>query len=584
MYMFIFTSHAKVQIHMISTENETPSSFIAQDASRSVMLRNLILGLALLLPLLIIGMQNRLIPAFDTINTSQMNVNALRGQADYVGMANYQMVLEDAAFTQTLTYTLSVAVTRVAIVALIPVILGLFSGRQARPGRIITRILISVVFALASPAVLAIFWSVYWGPTWGTDPSPIFPPPENFMLNSPVGAVSSTLILDALITLGIALGVGVTAFMAVARGRHSGSASWAAIGVWLTGIVLAGASAMQAFIVPFMVTAGGPARRTSSLVYGLYTNGFQNFRFGPGAVYGTFLIIAAVLAALLVWLALLIFRLRIDYVPRAKSTEAGPGLSWISNLLVILASLPLLALVGWALALAGSADSAAADRLNWFGALQNTLLPPLIAIWLVQIPATYLAGLALGLLRPFGRLGSNLLFLFLLIITFIPVEAITLEWFTIIRNEGMVNTLDALRMPWLVSAGALIVFKLYFDGAFTAYEQARLNGTETGPTMMNRVFVPSIGLALVVGAAVSLASTHSLWWPLIAISDRSLFTLPMQLVAQRTAFSVNTAQLVSTAVSYLLQVALIAAPIFVLLQIFVLDRLAIVAGETEPQS
>lgn len=542
---------------------------------------NLLLGLILLVPFVYVAAQNRLLPALDTIRDSQYDINVIADESTYVGMDNYDRLLSDEVFSGALAYSLTLVVGRVLVVAFVPPIVGVLVGAQGIAGRTLARLILAVGGAAASPIVLAILWSVFWGPLWGREPSPIFPPPDSLSLSSPTGAVNSTFWLDAaLITLGIAVGVGVAAYMAVMRGRRAGSSVGSAfLGVWFVSVVVAGASAFQAFIAPFTLTAGGPLRSTTNAVLYLYDVNFKFFQIGYGAAVSSLLIYGSVVVAFLVWFFITRYNLRLRFVAAPGSAGGGCG-SILGIPLLALVSVPALALIVWGqgLVTASGAESSIADLgIDLNGAIRNGIDTPLRTIWLMQIPITYLAGLSLGFFRPLGRRLSSLGFLALLVIAFIPVEALTMTWFLQAREQGLVNTLEILGQPWIVSGAALIVFKLFFDGARASFDEAIADGQTREAALLRTVLLPSLPVAALVGVVLSVASAHSLWWPLIVTRERGQFSVPLHLLSMRGTFSADSAALVAVAVTFVIRLGVIAAPVFAIL-LAALDPLAILGG------
>ncbi len=545
------------------------------------------IGLLLLLPGVLLCGATQLIPALGTVNMSLTDYDIIT-TAEYVGFENYTRLFEDPVFGEALSYTFVIIIARVFVVALVPPLIAVFVGLQGTLGRALNRLALALISALVAPVALVVLWRFYWSRMWGREPSPLFPPPSWLNLGDVWGARVSTILLDAFITLALALAVGVTAYLAAMRARRAGSSAWlkAFGGVWLIGVLVAAGSACQAFTIPFVLTRGGPANSTVSTQLYLYISSFQNIRFGYGAAQATLLMLLFMVLALLVWGVITLFRLRLSFT--AESAPATPVGSWLSVFslpALLLLGLPLIGLFVWGLTLAGSNEgfAQASETVDWWRALANTLVP-LWAVWLVQTPAAYLAGLALGFVRPLGRLFSNLAFLGFLLFAAIPVEALSLQWFDAARNLGWVDTAAALLLPWLVSGFSLVIFKLFFDGAHDKYIAARLDGASPADAFLKVVFLPSLPVALVVVAVLSFASLQAFLWPLIVMHSAENFTLPLQMVMLQNQFMTNSAVPVATAVGLMLVGLLIFLPVFALLQVLVLDRLALLAGPSEVET
>lgn len=545
----------------------------------------LVFGLLLLLPVTIVWALVQFLPTLGTLSMSYTEYNVI-GPPEPVDVENYAHLAEDPIFGQALGYTALIMIVRLVVVALIPPLIALLVGLQGRLGRVLNGLVIAVTGALISPIALTVFWRLYWGQVWGRERSPVFPPPDWLFLARPEGARGSTLLLDALITLVIAVVVGGIAYLLVIRGRRSGDRRWLLpfAGLWLLSLPVALISALPAFTVPYVLTNGGPARATISYALYLYQLGFQRFQFGYAAASAIWMFGAFMLLGLLIWLVVTLLRLKIVVAPEESSQ--GPG----RNLLSVL-SLPLLLAIAllviyplfwsWQLAQQYNAWEDAASLVEWENALVTTQMPWL-AIWLVQLPVTILGGLALGFFRPGGRRVSDLIFLVLLLFAFIPPEALSFQWFDTVRSQEWMDTHTALLVPWLMNGVSLLVFKLFFDGVHDRYAAARRQGVRPAHMLSRTVLLPGLGLALLVGAAMSFASLHHLFWPLITVTSPDLYTLPLDLVRVLSQFVTETAPVAGIVASFILRFLPGFALAFALLAVFVVDRLALVSGRGEP--
>ena len=481
-------------------------------------------------------------------------------------------------FNRRAAYTLMIVSVRFLIVAIIPVLVGTMIGVQRFEGRVLNQILLALMSVVISPVVIAILWSLFVGPLWGRTPSPLQPLPEWMMLSSKSGAQTSLMFVDALITMGIAAVVGGTAFMAVMRGRAiRRSVTLAGVGVWLIGLFLTLASPLHTFDLPYVLTQGGPANSTLTVMLYLYQNAFQRFNFGPAAAVATPLLVLAVVMSIFIWAVITFFRLRLIVVPTSRPTGTSGLLSLLSLPMLILMGLPLVGLMLWGARLVSnnpfvSDSEQAIDTMKLF---MNTISGPWLAIWAIQIPAMYLAGMSLGFLKPIHRIVSHILFLVLLLIAFIPAEALMVQWFQMAREARALNTTFIPGFAWLSGTFSLVVFKMFFEGALESFRAMRQTRT-VSDAFLRAVFLPSLPIVLLVGAVLSFASVQSLLWPMIV--SQQLYTIPLQLLNLRSQFTAGSDKMAELALSFVSTLALIFVPIFALLHIFVLDRLAIVAG------
>lgn len=536
-----------------------------------------LLGLALLVPGLLLYFNVQLRPALDTFALSQTDANMMR-EPESVGMANFERLGQDESFARALGYSITLVTGRLLVVAFVPLIVGALAGGQRFGGRVASRLLLSIIAVLLSPVAIAVLLSIFLSPMWGRAPAAIdFGRP----LNSLIGAAAAIRQIDMLITVGIAAVVGGSAFMAVLRGREiSFSSARAGIGIWLLGLLLVLATLPQTFDLTFVLTGGGPGNATNTVALEIHRSGFQFLRLGYAAAMATYLLIYCAIIGLLAGLLVTLFGLRLRFTPPPKPFDAAPVAGAIGLPLLILFALPFLGLFVWGVWLAGSGGgfSEQGRMPNIPQTLINTITGPWQAIWLTQLPVTYLLALALGFIRPFGRIFSNILFVLLVALAFLPVEALMLNWFIAMRDLNLLNTLSATGYSWQVSAFSLIILKLFFDGAVERYQAARADGQPPSDAFINTVLLPSLAVTLVVGAALSFAATTHLIWPLIVISSPDQFGFPLALPILRAQMTADATAIAAYAVTFVGLVGIVFLIIFALLHIFVLDRLAIIAG------
>jgi ABC-type molybdate transport system permease subunit len=285
--------------------------------------------------------------------------------------------------------------------------------------------------------------------------------------------------------------------------------------------------------------------------------------------------------AFLIWLVVTGFRLRLSFEPSPATASAGCLWNFLSLPMLILWSLPVIGLIVWGVWLANDADAwdRVGDLFDWDTALGTTWAAPWVTIWLIQLPLAYLAGLSLGFVRPLGKWGSSLLFLPAFALASLPSEALLLEWFRMARTEEWLDDPNqVLVLPWMMGGISLLIFKLFFDGAADKYNAARQSGESAGEAFFRKVFLPSIPISLLIGFVLSFISAQSLLWALVSLRSPENLTLPVQMVVLRSGFALESSTLAGTAVLYAGILAAIFFPIFALLQLLVVDRLAILAG------
>jgi ABC-type sugar transport system permease subunit len=543
-----------------------------------------LLSLFLLLPAMLCCATSQAYPAVDTFMTSRTEGNLLQADERNVGMENYERLFEDRIAGDALTFTMRLIAVRVLIIATIPLLIGLLVGVQPRITRMLNRACLSVIAVTLSPVILGVIWFFFLGRTWDFDrfsPSPFDPLPDNLFWGRPAGARNNLNLLDAVITLGAAVSIGSLAYMAVARGRALvKSPILAGVAVWLVGVLLAIASFSQTFDLSRLLTNGGPAAATMTMPLFASNNGFLRLNFGYASAQATLEIVFVAILAILIWAVLTGFNLRMRFVSEKDTPSQSPALSAASIPLILLLGLPVVGLMLWGLwlVLSNGGFQPALDELDWNRLFSNSLIRPWIAIWFVQIPLAYLVGLTLGFFRPLGRIGSSILFLPFLIFAMIPTSALMFDWFDTLRESDMLDNLNALTQPFLFGGLSLIVFKLYFDGAHDAHAEAVADGENSGEAFLQRVILPSLPVVVALGAGLSLLAASEFLWPFVVLNSPDSFTATITF-ARLMSVGQGNDLMAGSALFYGGIISLIFLPVIAGLNIFVLDRLALLAGE-----
>lgn len=318
---------------------------------------------------------------------------------------------------------------------------------------------------------------------------------------------------------------------------------------------------------------------TSTLMIHVFQSGFQQFRIGYASALVSLLIPGVILIGFLIWLIVTVFNLRVSYMPQDNTSPRKNVWSLLSIPLLILVAYPIVSLVIWAYGLASANEgfSQLAESAN-VTAGQNTS-STFATIWLTHLPITYLAALSLGFLRPLGKIGSNLLFLLLFVLSLIPMEVLMFEWYTQARTAGILNTPAVLGMPWVVNGFSLLVLKLFFDGTVENYHQAIEDGKSPQDAILRQVILPTLPIALLIGVVLSFISSQSLVWALITQNSPENWTTPLALANLLGQFTAQNTQLLALAYNMLMSLFLPFIVIVGIIQIFVLDRFVIYAGK-----
>ena len=417
-------------------------------------------------------------------------------------------------------------------------------------------------------------------------------------------APGTLLRIDALTIFGVGGGLGLIVFLAALRGAGGDAPAARRVGrallaAWVVTLCATAAYALQSFTLGWVPTGGGPARSTTTLPVLQFTLAFQNFQFGRGAAVATLVLAATMALGLVVGLIVIAGGLRLETVPQDKpvgifSPAKDPlvilvlALTMLGVLVVsLLRVVPALwvaatSLKGRAEALRAPGSFLPADpTLDAYGRVAqlvplarvvvNTIVPVVLPVLLVQLPLAFLAALGIGALRPLGRHSEWLILPFSpwLFVTVGPLSPVVFET---ISDARLINTLPGLIPPLGLSVPALFILNLFFKGQSRAWRAAPASGA-----FFQRVIMPSLPLALLLGSAALLVGMQDLLWPLIVASRPDRFTIPLSLIRLNSTVGAQAdAPTVAAALTMFgLPPFLIFFVIFGLLQALYLDRLAL---------
>lgn len=173
--------------------------------------------------------------------------------------------------------------------------------------------------------------------------------------------------------------------------------------------------------------------------------------------------------------------------------------------------------------------------LRW--AMNSFLTTTVITV--VTVVLASLAAYAFSRLRFPGRTA-----LFWLIVAgiMVPGQVLIVPLFAFVNRLGLVDTYAALILPGLASPLALLVLKTFFDGLPRELEDAAVLDGAGAFRIFWQIWMPLSRPAL---AAVAIFTFIEAWnsylWPLIAVTDTNMMTLPVGLATTLDAFGIRNA-------------------------------------------
>ncbi|NOK64024.1 MAG: sugar ABC transporter permease [Chloroflexi bacterium AL-W] len=232
----------------------------------------------------------------------------LLGPTQWVGLANFQLVLNDPLFVQAWLNTLQFAGMAFFLGYFVPIILAL-AVNEMRRGRNYFQLAFYLPVMLP-PMVSVILWK------WFYDPGPglmntllrMFQLPPQLWLQSPDTAMFSLVILSTWANAGGTMLLYLAALQGIpAHLYDAAEIDGANVGqrlmhvtlpqlrsVMLILLVLQIIGTMQVFTEPFVMTDGGPVNATLTVMLLLYRYAFQYGNFGAAGALGLMLFVVLV--------------------------------------------------------------------------------------------------------------------------------------------------------------------------------------------------------------------------------------------------------------------------------------------------
>ncbi|MFD1537745.1 carbohydrate ABC transporter permease [Nonomuraea guangzhouensis] len=274
-------------------------------------LRDPVTGLLFVLPVLVLFLIFRIFPSLAAAGMSLTNWN-IGGEWDFIGADNYARLLDDAIFWTSLRVTLvyvAVYVPLTLIVSLGTALLlnqvvflrGLFRGMLFLP-------------YVTSFVLAGVIWR------WIYEFDGLI---NGILGKAGLGPVAfleqSSLVLPALAVVSAWKGFGYSMLILLAglkaipgsyleAARVDGASAWQRFHritlpllkpALFFVLVIETISAFQTFDTVYVMTGGGPARATYTLIYGIYDHGFRSFDFGYAATWGMVLFALVLIVSLI---------------------------------------------------------------------------------------------------------------------------------------------------------------------------------------------------------------------------------------------------------------------------------------------
>ena len=182
------------------------------------------------------------------------------------------------------------------------------------------------------------------------------------------------------------------------------------------------------------------------------------------------------------------------------------------------------------------------------GSLTTWLLSSAIISLTVVALTVFFASLAAYALSRLEFRGKNVVLGVILAGLMIPPQVLIVPWFQEFGALGLLNTYWAVILPAVPQVVAVFVFKQFFDGLPKEIEEsARIDGASYW-TIYRVLIMPLSRPAVSAVAIFTLVVTwNDLLWPLVALTNPDIMTVPVGLATVGGTFQQNYADTMSGA-------------------------------------
>ncbi len=171
-----------------------------------------------------------------------------------------------------------------------------------------------------------------------------------------------------------------------------------------------------------------------------------------------------------------------------------------------------------------------------------------------------------------GRfVGKSILFLIILMTLMIPFEVRMIPLYFLIKEMGLRNNLLALILPFLAGGFGVFLMRQYISTIpDDLVDAARVDGASEF-TIFWRVILPLCGPPLAALAVLSaLWRWNDLIWPLLAISDRNMYTVTLGLAVAGRSQGTYTGSALANAALAIIPITIV----YLLLQRYIIRGIA----------
>lgn len=263
----------------------------------------------LLIPAVVVLLALSVFPLLRTIYISFTSLG-VGGAEEFIGLANYERMVNDARFADSVWVSLQFIVVSIFIQLVLAWGLALLLAQRMSRWNNVLRTLFTIPMML-SPVVIGITWRALFNPQFGWI-NALLGTTNMDWTGDPAKALWVLIFVDVwhwtpFMFLLISAGIIAVPHDVKEAARIDGAGSWGVfrhiiwpmtLPVTLVAVLLRTIDATKTFELPFTLTSGGPGNATTLLAIYLYKRAFSEFDLGYASSLAVSILLALVLFAL----------------------------------------------------------------------------------------------------------------------------------------------------------------------------------------------------------------------------------------------------------------------------------------------
>ena len=176
------------------------------------------------------------------------------------------------------------------------------------------------------------------------------------------------------------------------------------------------------------------------------------------------------------------------------------------------------------------------------------------SVTLVTVSTSMLCGYAISQLKFPGR---QVLWILILASFMVPTQTLIINYFQLMANMGLLNTLAGTILPQLINPVIIIVYKQFFDSVPKDFREAAVMDNASELRILFKVFMPmNWGITAALAIVCFIWTWNAFLWPFLAVSRSELMTVPVGITQVNDSFGIYYARQLAAAVLAGLPVAI----------------------------